>query len=170
MSTEGIGDAGSAGAPRERWAFRWWWIPAYFATTFVLDTVGTAVWDWVLATGGYGLSNAVAGLITLTVCFVMHSRTRARHQKLEEEGDPEVLPRTTDYVTTATPTVVLCGMAGVVAWAVTVLLLVVAGFSSAWVIGPIIGTAFILGARTESAHARTMDALRGMPPAPAAPE
>lgn len=40
---------------------------------------------------------------------------------------------------------------------------------SAWVIGPVIGTAFILGARTESAHAWTMDALRGIPPAPAAP-
>lgn len=41
---------------------------------------------------------------------------------------------------------------------------------TAWVIGPIIGTAFIMGARTESARARTMDALRGMPPASAAPE
>lgn len=167
MSTEGIDDVGSAGSPRERWPFRWWWIPAYFAANFFLDTVGTAVWDWVIATGGYGLSNAIAGLIAATVCFAIYARTRARHRKLEDEGDPERLPATTDYVTMSTPTVVLCWMAGVVAWVVTPVLLIFAGPGSAWVLGPIIGTAFILGARTESVHSRVMDARRGMPPAPA---
>jgi hypothetical protein len=76
VSTEGIDDVGSAGAPRERWPFRWWWIPAYFAANLFLDTVGTAVWDWVIATGGYGLSNAIAGLIAATVCFAIYARTR----------------------------------------------------------------------------------------------
>lgn len=164
MSTAGTSGSRSAGFPRERWPFRWWWIPAYFAASLFFDVVGEAVWHWVVATGGYGLSNAVAGLIALAVCFVVHSRTRARHQELEAEGDPEPLPATTDYLTMAQPTVVLGWMGGVVAWGATLLLLVVAGFGSAWVLGPIIGTAFILGARIEAAHARTMDARRGTPP------
>ncbi|MFF0945692.1 hypothetical protein ACFYE2_15935 [Kocuria sp. CPCC 205300] len=169
MSTEGIDDAGSSGAPRERRPFRWWWIPAYFAVSLFLDTVGEAVWDRVVAIGGYGLSNAVAGLVALTVCFVFYARTRARHRKLEDEGDPEPLPTTTDYVTTAMPTVVLSWMAGLVAWAVTVMLLVLLGPSSAWVLGPVVGTAFMVGARMESSHAKVMEARRRMPPAPATP-
>lgn len=40
--------------------------------------------------------------------------------------------------------------------------------SQVWVLGPVIGTAFLLGARRESAHARAMEARRGTPPAPAA--
>jgi len=94
------------GAPRERRTFQrwwWWWILVYFAADLLVDAVGEAVWNWLIAVGGYGLTNAVAG------------------------------------------------------------------FGSAWVLGPVIGTAFILGARMESAHARTMDARRGRPPAPAPP-
>jgi hypothetical protein len=169
VSTEGTGEAGSVSAPRERWPFRWWWIPVYFAASFILDTVGTAVWDWVIATGGYGLSNAIAGLIAAVVCCKVYAHTRARHRKFETEGDPEQLPATTDYATMAMPTVVLGWMVGLVAWAVTVVLLVFAGPGSAWVLGPIVGTAFILGARMESAHAKVMDAHRGMPPAVAGP-
>jgi hypothetical protein len=166
VSTEGTGDSGSASAPQQRWAFRWWWwIPVYFAANFIFDRVGRAVWDWVIATGGYGLSNAIAGLAAATVCFVIYARTRARHRQLEDEGDPERLPATTDYATMSMPTVVLGWMVGVVAWAVTVVVLVFAGPGSAWVIGPIVGTAFIFGARMESAHAKLMDARRGMPPA-----
>ncbi|GGG64247.1 hypothetical protein GCM10011374_29760 [Kocuria dechangensis] len=44
-------------------------------------------------------------------------------------------------------------------------LLIFAGPASAWVLGPIIGTASLLGARLESSHARAMDAGRGRPPA-----
>ncbi|GAA1747136.1 hypothetical protein GCM10009767_02290 [Kocuria aegyptia] len=122
------------------------------------------MWNRLIVIGGYGLTNSVAGLIALAVCFAIYSRTRARYRKLEAEGDPERLPATTDYVTMSMPTVVLGWMAGVVVWGVTLLLLVIAGFGSAWVLGPIIGTALILGARMEAAHARTMDARRGTPP------
>lgn len=164
MSTAETG----AEAPRKRWSFQWWWwIPAYFAASIFFDVVGEAVWNRLIAIGGYGLTNSVAGLIALAVCFAIYSRTRALHRKLEVEGDPEKLPATTDYVTMSMPTVVLGWMAGVVVWGVTLLLLVVAGFSSAWVLGPIIGTALILGARMEAAHARVMDARRGRPPATA---
>jgi hypothetical protein len=164
VSTAETGESRSSQPPRERWPFRWWWIPAYFAASIFFDMVGEAVWNRLITIGGYGLTNSVAGLLAAAVCFVIYSRTRVRHRKLEVEGDPERLPVTTDYVTMATPTVVLGWMAGVVTWGVALLLLAVAGFGSAWVLGPIIGTAFILGARMEAAHARTMDARRGMPP------
>ncbi|MEF3121683.1 hypothetical protein [Kocuria flava] len=154
-------------APKHR--FRWlWWVAAWFLWTFLGDELLEAVWSWLIAVGGYGLTNAVSGLIALSSCFVVLIRTRVRHRQLETQGDPEPLPATTDYVTTALPMVVLCWLVGVGAWGVTVLLVALAGFGSAWVLGPIIGTAFILGARMESAHARTMDARRGMPPAAAA--
>lgn len=159
--------AGEAAAPKSRW--RWlWWVAVWFLWTFLGDELLEAVWAWLIAVGGYGLTNAVAGLIAVSVCFVVLTRTRARYRQLERDGDPEPLPATTDYVTTALPMVALCWMVGVGTWGVTVLLVFLAGFGSAWVLGPVIGTAFILGARMESTHARVMDARRGMPPAAAA--
>lgn len=136
---------------------------AWVLWTFLGDELLEGVWTWLIAVGGYGLTNAIAGLLALSACFVVLIRTRARHRQLETQGDPEPLPATTDYVTVALPMVALCWMVGVGTWGVTVLLVAVAGFGSAWVLGPIIGTAFILGARMASTHARMMDALRGPP-------
>jgi hypothetical protein len=106
-------------------------------------------------------------LIALTACFFVYQRLKAGYRLLETDGDPDPLPMSTDCSTVAAPMVWLCWIAGAAAWGVTLVLLIVAGPASAWVLGPIIGTTFILGARLESAHARVMDARRGRPPAAA---
>ena len=44
-----------------------------------------------------------------------------------------------------------------------------AGYPQVFIIGPVVGTTAVLAGRMEAAHARTMDARRGMPPAVAGP-
>ena len=58
--------------------------------------------------------------------------------------------------------------AGVVCWVVGFVILA-AGYPQVFIIGPVVGTTAVLAGRMEAAHARTMDARRGMPPAVAGP-
>lgn len=157
--------AQDAGCPRERRPFRWWWIPAYFIGYIVLDQLLRAGLNWLVATGGYGLSNAVIGLLGLVLGFVVIQRTHVRHRKLETDGDPEPLPAPYDYVTQAQPGLIMGWVVGVIAWAGTLAMVFFFGPASAVVLGPIIGTTAIIAGRMEMAHAKVMDARRGRPPA-----
>ena len=159
--------AQDAGRPRQRWQFRWWWIPAYFIGYMILGELLEASMGWLIATGGYGLSNAVVGLIGLAFCFVLIQRTHVRHRKLEADGDPEPLPASTDYVTQAQPGFFMGWGIGVIAWAGTLAFLASFGPAPAVVLGPVIGTTAIIAGRMEMAHAKVMDARRGRPPAAA---
>jgi hypothetical protein len=159
-------EQGGARPPWRRWRFRWWWVPAYFIAYLALDAAVDMVWKWLVATGGYGLSNAVAALIGLGLSFIFFQRAQVRYRRLEIDGDPEPLPVTTDYVTMARPSVWLCWFFGILAWVLTLSLLLFAGPISAWVLGPIAGTMFLATARLEKRHAQAMDARRGqLPPA-----
>ncbi|MFI7583151.1 hypothetical protein ACH9DO_05085 [Kocuria sp. M1N1S27] len=158
-----------SGVPQKRRTW-WWWLAVWALWTFAADDLLEAALDWMVAIGGYGFSNAVLGLLTLGVCFIGIQRTHVRHAELEAEGDPDPLPAVYDYTTQAQAGLYLGWGAAVLGWAVPLLLLIFVGPLSALTPAPIIGTTLLVCGRMQLAHARTMDARRGMPPAVAGPE
>lgn len=156
---------GEPGVPKKRRTWLWWFA-AWFLWTFVADELLEAALDWMVATGGYGFSNAVLGLLTLGVCFIGIQRTHVKHSKLETEGDPDPLPAVYDYVTQAQGGVFFGWGAAVLGWAIPVLLLIFLGPASALSPWPILGMTALIYGRMEMAHARVMDVRRGRPPAP----
>lgn len=90
-------------------------------------------------------------------------RGRAKQLRLETEGDPDPLPAPYDYETQAKVGFYAGWLFGAAAWAVTVVLLLFAGPTGPWVLGPVVGTTAVVAGRVELAHARVMDARRGGP-------
>ena len=122
--------------------------------------------SWLVATGGYGFSNAIIGLLTLGGCFIGVQRLHVKHRRLETEGDPDPLPAPYDYQTQAQGGVFMGWAFGIITWVATLAWLVFVGVGSAMTFGPILGTTILWVGRMEMAHARVMDARRGQPPAP----
>jgi hypothetical protein len=153
-------DSGAAGGPRGRRTWLWWG-GFYLLSYVVLPRVLEGALEWLVATGGYGLSNAVVGLLALGFCFVLVQRTRVTHAKREAEGDPDPLPRAYDYTTQAQAGLFLGWAFGVLAWAGTLAWLALVGPGSMVVLGPVLGTTAVIAGRDAMAHARAMDARRG---------
>lgn len=139
----------------------------FYASDWLWDLLASFA-DWLVSIGGYGLSNAVFAALVGAGCFAGLEITRRRMRRVEIEGDPERINPPYDYETTARPSVWLGWTAGVVCWLAGFVILA-AGYPHVFIIGPVIGTTAVLAGRMEAAHARNMDARRGMPPAVAGP-
>lgn len=147
------------------------WLAGFFIWTYTADWVEARLVgfvNWLVSIGGYGLSNAVFAALVGAGCFALLEITRRRVHRVEVEGDPEPINPPYDYETTARPSVWLSWTAGVVCW-VAGFVILAAGYPHVFIIGPVIGTTAVLAGRMEAAHARAMDARRGMPPAVAGP-
>jgi hypothetical protein len=142
-------------------------IAAFFVWVYTSDWLWdllASFADWLVSIGGYGLSNAVFAALVGAGCFAGLEITRRRLHRVDIEGETEPINPPYDYETTARPSVWLGWTAGVVCW-VAGFVILPAGYPRVFTIGPVIGTTAVLAGRMEAAHARTMDARRGMPPA-----
>lgn len=157
-------DARPSRKPAWRWVLTF---GAYFFVSAFLD-------DWIadqfkasmralVAVGGYWLSNVAVGLLTGTVCYVIHTVISRRLTDQLVNGDPEPVPAHFDYVTQAQPSLWFGWFSGLVFWAVGLLMLLV-WYPAAWIFGPIVGTTIIAGGLKSMTHARAMEAQRGGSP------
>jgi hypothetical protein len=147
------------------------WLAGFVIWVYTVDWIETRMVgfvDWLVSIGGYGLSNAVFATLVGAGCCAGLEITRRRLRRVENEGDPEPINPPYDYETTARPSVWLGWTAGVVCW-VAGFVIPAAGYPHVFVIGSVVGTTAVLAGRMEIAHARAMDARRGMPPAVAGP-
>ena len=157
--------AGEGPAPKKdrKWL---WGLGAWLFWFIVADELVEAALAWLVATGGYGFSNAIIGLLTLGGCFIGIQRLHVKHRRLETEGDPDPLPAPYDYQTQAQGGVFAGWAFGIITWVATLAWLIFVGVGAVLTFWPILGTTLLWAGRMEMAHARVMDGRRGQPPAP----
>ena len=91
---------GTGEGPAPKKDRKWLWgLGAWLFWFIVADEMVEAALAWLVATGGYGFSNAIIGLLTLGGCFIGVQRLHVKHRRLETEGDPDPLPAPYDYQT-----------------------------------------------------------------------